>query len=72
MILSNCEGTVDELFRGEVSAVFYHILRDMPIYEVGDKIIQFKVGLTEPINFIPSDELSKTERQNGSYGSTGK
>ena len=72
MILSNCEGTVDELFRGEVSAVFYHILRDMPIYEVGDKIIQFKVGLTEPIIFIPSDELSETERQNGSYGSTGK
>lgn len=72
MILSNCEGTVDELFRGEVSAVFYHILRNMPIYEVGDKIIQFKVGLTEPIKFIPSNELSETERQNGSYGSTGK
>ena len=25
MVLSNCTGTVDELFTGEVSAVFYHI-----------------------------------------------
>lgn len=24
MVLSNCEGTVDELFRGGLSAVFYH------------------------------------------------
>ena len=72
MILSNCEGTVDELYRGEVSAVFYHVLPYMPKYKVGDKIVQFKIGLTEPITFVEVDTLSDTERGTGSYGSTGK
>lgn len=38
MILSNCVGTVDELYRGEVSAVFYHVLPNMPKYKVGEKL----------------------------------
>lgn len=71
MILSNCEGTVDELYRGEVCAVFYHVMPNMPKYEVGDKIIQFKLGLTEPLLFDVVDELSETERGAGGYGSTG-
>ena len=32
MILSNCEGTIDESFTGEISAVFYHVLPNMPRY----------------------------------------
>ena len=72
MILSNCEGTIDELYRGEVSAVFYHVMKDMPKYEVGDKIIQIKLGLTEPISFVEVEELSDTERGESGYGSTGK
>ena len=72
MILSNCEGTIDELFRGEVSAVFYHIMPNMPKYEVGDRIGQIKLGATEKLEFIEVDELDETERGNGSYGSTGR
>lgn len=40
MVLSNCEGTVDEQYRGEVSAVFYHVMPDMPRYRIGDRIGQ--------------------------------
>ena len=72
MSLSNCEGTVDELFRGEVSAVFYHVMPNMPKYEVGDKIIQCKLGLTLPLEFEEVDNLSETERGAGGYGSTGR
>ena len=72
MSLSNCEGTIDELYRGEVSAVFYHIMPNMPKYEVGDKIGQIKLGFTLPIKFIEVEELSETERGSGAYGSTGK
>jgi len=72
MSLSNCEGTIDELFRGEVSAVFYHIFPNMPKYEVGDKVVQFKLGITEPLTFKEVDELSETERGSNGYGSTGK
>lgn len=72
MVLSNCEGTIDELYNGEISAVFYHVMPDMPRYKVGDRIGQIKIGATLPIIFKEVDELSETERGNGSYGSTGR
>ena len=40
MVLSNSVGTVDEPYRGEISAVFYHVMPNMPRYKVGDKICQ--------------------------------
>jgi dUTP pyrophosphatase len=72
MVLSNCTGTIDELYTGEVSAVFYHIMPNMPKYEVGDRIGQIKIGATFPIEFIEVEELDKTARGDGGYGSTGK
>lgn len=72
MVLSNCEGTIDELYTGEVSAVFYHIMPNMPKYEVGDRIGQIKIGVTFPIEFIEVEELDKTERGECGYGSTGR
>lgn len=72
MILSNCEGTIDESYTGEVSAVFYHVMPTMPKYEVGDRIGQIKLGITLPMEFVEADELSPTKRGAGGYGSTGK
>ena len=72
MVLSNCTGTIDDLYRGEVSAVFYHVMKDMPIYKVGDRIGQIKLGVTLSMDFRESEELSDTERGAGGYGSTGK
>ncbi|MBO7221389.1 MAG: hypothetical protein J6V21_09465 [Alistipes sp.] len=72
MVLSNCTGTIDELYTGEVSAVFYHLMPNMPKYEVGDRIGQIKIGVTFPIEFIEVEELDKTARGDGGYGSTGK
>lgn len=71
MVLSNCEGTIDELYRGEVSAVFYHVMPDMPRYKVGQKVVQIKLGATLPMEFVEVDELDETERGANGYGSTG-
>ena len=72
MVLSNCTGTVDELFTGQVSAVFYHIFPNMERYKVGDRIGQIKLGITLPMEFEEVQELSETERGANSYGSTGR
>ena len=72
MILSNCEGTIDEGFNSEVSAVFYHVFPNMPRYKVGDRVAQIKIGTTLPIEFVEVDELNETSRGSGSYGSTGR
>lgn len=71
MVLSNSLGTIDNSYRGEISAVFYHIMPNMPRYKVGDKIAQLHPDSTLNIEFIESDELSETERGDGGYGSTG-
>ena len=72
MVLSNAVGTIDELYRGEVSAVFYHVFPGMPRYRVGDRIGQIKLGFTLPIEFEEVDELGMTLRGDGGYGSTGR
>ena len=71
MVFSNCEGTIDELYTGEVFAVFYHVFPNMERYKVGHRIGQIKIGTTMPIEFVVVDELDETERNSGSYGSTG-
>lgn len=72
MVLSNCEGTIDEGYTNQISAVFYHVLTDMPRYKVGDKIAQAKIGFTLPIRFVEVDELDETERGLKGYGSSDK
>lgn len=72
MVLSNSVGTVDDLYRGEVSAVFYHVFPNMPRYRVGDRIGQIKLGFTLPIEFEEVDVLGETARGDGGYGSTGR
>lgn len=72
MILSNSLGTIDEGYTGEISAVFYHVLPNMPRYRVGEKICQIHYDNTLPIEFEEVKELSPTERGDNGYGSSGK
>lgn len=72
MVLSNSLGTIDEGFTGEISAVFYHVMPNMPKYEVGDRIGQLHLDRTISLDFEETDELSTTDRGTGGYGSTGK
>lgn len=72
MVLSNSLGTIDEGYTGEISAVFYHVLPNMPRYRVGEKICQIHYDNTLPIEFEEVKELSPTERGDNGYGSSGK
>ena len=72
MILSNCEGTLDELYRGEVMAYFYEVIPGKEKYKVGDRIGQIKLGFTLPIEFEEGEIDTNTERGAGGFGSTGR
>lgn len=72
LMLSNAQSTIDDDYTGEISMVFYHVLPELPIYKVGDRIGQLKIGFTLPLEFVEVEELDNTERGNGAYGSTGK
>ena len=72
MVLSNCVGTIDEGYTGEISAVFYHVMPNMPRYKVGEKVCQIKLGMALPMDFVEVDVLEKTSRGAKGYGSSGK
>lgn len=72
MVLANAVPTIDKSYTGEISLIFYHVMKDLPRYKVGDKIAQMHLDFTFPANFIEVETLDETERSNGGFGSTDK
>jgi dUTPase len=53
-------------------AVFYHVIKELPRYTVGERIGQIKLGFSYPCEFEFVDEINEsTERGSGGFGSTG-
>lgn len=72
MVLSNCVGTVDEEYTGEISAVFYKVIPNGEPYKVGERICQMHLSKAEQISFDEVVELENTSRGENGYGSTGR
>lgn len=69
-ILTNSQGVIDCTYRGEWMAMVY-CTRDGEI-SYNDRFLQFRIQKQQPkINIEFVDELSKTDRGEGGYGSTG-
>ncbi len=71
LVLANSVGTVDYNYRGEIKAVFYDIVPQLPKYKIGDNICQLLISETVPVEWEESSELSTTDRNTGGFGSTG-
>lgn len=71
LILANSIGTVDEGYRGEIKAIFYHVIKSLIPYEVGDRVGQIQIKSRNDVIFKVVAELSETERGEGGFGSTG-
>ena len=74
LTLTNCVGVIDSNYRGEVLAKFKNTTGDSvpAVYPIGAKFAQLIIMPYPTINLIESDELSKTERGEGGYGSSDK
>lgn len=77
LILSNGVGTIDHGYTGEVQAVFYEMFVDdtqQNHYNLGDRFAQLIIPGVDPrdVAFEEVEELPKTARGAGGYGSTGK
>lgn len=75
--MSNAVGVVDSGYRGEVTAKFKPSLSfgredATKIYNVGDRVAQLIILPYPRIKFVETDELSPSERDTNSYGSTGR
>lgn len=72
LILSNGVGTIDMGYIGEIQAVFYNIIPELPNYKVGDRIGQIHMEATCESQFVEVDEFEETDRGDAGYGSTGE
>ena len=69
--LSNCVGTVDEDYRGEVCVGLVNLSREDYTISQGDRIAQMVVAPVTKAIIVEAEELAETVRGEGGFGSTG-
>ena len=69
--LSNGIGVIDSDYRGEISVGLFNTSSDAFTVECGERIAQLMFMPFESAVFIPTNDLDKTERGEGGFGSTG-
>ncbi len=62
----------ENILRRKNMPVYVRTWTDTKEYNVGDRVGQIVIVKHPNIEFVESEELSKTERGSGSYGSTGR
>ena len=65
-------GTIDETYRGEVMACVINSSGEDFNIEVGDRICQLAIREAPKFRLVKVSELSKTERNDSGFGSSGK
>jgi dUTP pyrophosphatase len=71
--LTNCVGTIDSDYRGEVVALIINHGDEPYTFEPGERIAQLLITPVPRVEVIEVDEVSDTkERGAGGFGSTGK
>lgn len=68
---ANCVGVIDSDYRGEVIVALFNDSDEPRIIHNGDRIAQFIIMPYLQFNIKVINELSKTERGEGGFGSTG-
>jgi dUTP pyrophosphatase len=67
----NAPGTIDSDYRGEIGVILYNISDKEFIIKPGDRIAQAVLSKYERAEIIIVESISKTERADGGFGSTG-
>ncbi|MCQ2287074.1 MAG: dUTP diphosphatase [Bacteroidales bacterium] len=67
----NSPGTVDSDYRGEIKVILVNLSDADFVVHNGDRIAQLVVARYERIDFQLVEELTKTERNEGGFGSSG-
>ncbi len=69
--IRNSPGIIDSSYRGEIMVIFVNNKNKEHIITKDQRICQVKLSKFYYANFVEVDELDKTERGEGRFGSTG-
>ena len=68
----NSPGTIDADYRGEIGIILVNLSNQSFTITDGERIAQLVIAKHEQVSWKPVTALSKTERGEGGFGSTGK
>lgn len=71
LVLCNGIGTGDEGYTGEYSVIFYHVVPELPPYEVGDRVAQIRCVPRDDNSFHLIDKMPDKDRGANGFGSSG-
>lgn len=66
----NTPGTIDADYRGIIGIILINHSNESFTIKHGDRIAQIVIKEVPRINWVPTDDLSKTQRGEGGFGST--
>lgn len=72
VIVGNAPGTIDVEFRGEIGIILINASKVTQTFNKGDRIAQIVVAPVVIPNMVIVEDLDKTARGDGGFGSTGK
>ena len=72
VVVANQPGKIDSDYRGTVNVLLLNWTSSYIPVTKGDRIAQLEINPVYDVDFVEVDELSKTERGEGGFGSTGK
>ena len=67
----NSPGTIDADYRGEIGVILVNLSNTFFTIQPRERIAQLVVTKFEKIDWLPTNELSATQRGDGGFGSTG-
>ena len=72
IIIPNSPGTIDSDYRGEVKVLLLNLASAPITIERGQRIAQLILSKFDTVEWEESEQLERTERGSGGFGSTGK
>lgn len=70
--LPNTPATIDSDYRGEIKVAVINLSKEDFTIQHGDRIAQMVIARYEKAVWLPSENLSDTERGGGGFGHTGR
>jgi dUTP pyrophosphatase len=71
VVVLNSPGTIDSDYRGEIKVILFNTGTEDFFVKKGDRIAQLVFSQVYHATFSKSEEVSKTARGGGGFGSTG-
>ena len=68
----NAPGTIDADYRGEIKVILVNLSNEPFTIAPGERIAQMVVARHETVEWEPVEELGRSSRGEGGFGSTGK